>query len=40
VPVLVFLLCNFIFIPFEEAKMQRQHYGQYTDYLTQVRRWL
>ena len=24
VPILLFLLCNFIFIPFEEAKMQRQ----------------
>jgi protein-S-isoprenylcysteine O-methyltransferase Ste14 len=40
VPVLLFLLCNFVFIPFEEAKMQRQHGDQYTDYLRRVRRWL
>jgi protein-S-isoprenylcysteine O-methyltransferase Ste14 len=39
VPVLVFLLCNFVFIPFEEAKMQRQHTDQYTDYRRRVRRW-
>jgi protein-S-isoprenylcysteine O-methyltransferase Ste14 len=39
VPVLLFLLCNFSFIPFEEAKMQRQHGDQYTDYLRRVRRW-
>jgi protein-S-isoprenylcysteine O-methyltransferase Ste14 len=40
VPVLLFLLCNFSFIPFEEAKMQRQFPDQYTDYLRRVRRWL
>jgi protein-S-isoprenylcysteine O-methyltransferase Ste14 len=40
VPVLLFLLCNFSFIPFEEAKMQRQFGDQYTDYLNQVRRWV
>jgi protein-S-isoprenylcysteine O-methyltransferase Ste14 len=40
VPMLVFLLCNFVFIPFEEAKMQRQHSDPYTDYITRVRRWL
>jgi len=40
VPVLLFLLCNFVFIPFEEAKMQRQFSGQYTDYLHRVRRWI
>jgi protein-S-isoprenylcysteine O-methyltransferase Ste14 len=40
VPVLLFLLCNFSFIPFEEAKMQRQHGDQYTDYRRRVRRWL
>ena len=39
VPVLVFLLCNFVFIPFEEAKMQRQHTDQYADYSHRVRRW-
>jgi protein-S-isoprenylcysteine O-methyltransferase Ste14 len=40
VPVLLFLLCNFSFVPFEEAKMQRQFGDQYTDYLRRVRRWL
>ena len=40
VPVLLFLLCNFSFIPFEEAKMQRQFGDQYTDYLRRVRRWM
>ena len=40
VPVLVFLLCNFVFIPFEEAKMQRQHGNPYTDYIRRVRRWI
>jgi protein-S-isoprenylcysteine O-methyltransferase Ste14 len=40
IPILLFLLCNFVFIPFEEAKMQRQFSGQYTDYLRRVRRWI
>ena len=40
VPVLVFLLSNFVFIPFEEAKMQRQLGALYTDYLRRVRRWI
>jgi protein-S-isoprenylcysteine O-methyltransferase Ste14 len=40
VPVLLFLLVNFVFIPFEEAKMQRQHEAAYTDYRARVRRWL
>jgi protein-S-isoprenylcysteine O-methyltransferase Ste14 len=40
VPVLLFLICNFVFIPFEEAKMQRQFSDQYTDYLRRVRRWI
>jgi len=40
VPVLLFLLCNSVFIPFEEAKMQRQHGALYTDYLHHVRRWI
>ena len=40
VPVLLFLLCNFVFVPFEEAKMQRQFGDQYTDYLHRVRRWV
>ena len=40
VPVLVFLLCNYAFIPFEEAKMAAQHGALYTDYLARVRRWI
>jgi protein-S-isoprenylcysteine O-methyltransferase Ste14 len=40
VPVLQFVLCNFVFIPFEEAKMQRQFGAQYTEYLGRVRRWI
>jgi protein-S-isoprenylcysteine O-methyltransferase Ste14 len=40
VPVLLFLLCNFSFIPFEEAKMQRQFNDQYADYCRRVRRWI
>jgi len=40
VPVLLFLICNVLFIPFEEAKMQRQFSDQYTDYLRRVRRWI
>lgn len=39
-PLVLFLLCNFSFIPFEEAKMQRQFGDQYTDYLRRVRRWV
>jgi len=40
VPVLVFLLIHFAFIPYEEAKMKAQHGDAYTDYLTRVRRWI
>ncbi len=40
VPVVLFLLCNFSFIPFEEAKMQRQFSDQYTDYRRRVKRWI
>ena len=40
VPLLVFLLCNYAFIPYEEAKMQAQHGSHYTDYLARVRRWI
>ena len=40
VPVLLLLICNFLFIPFEEAKMQRQFNNQYTDYRRRVRRWI
>src|SRR4051812_13303700 len=40
VPLLVFLLCNYVFIPFEEAKMKAQHGNLYTDYVHRVRRWI
>ena len=40
VPVLLFVLCNFVFIPFEEAKMQRQFNNQYAEYRRRVRRWI
>jgi protein-S-isoprenylcysteine O-methyltransferase Ste14 len=40
VPALLFLLCNYAFIPFEEAKMQTQHGTLYTEYLSRVRRWI
>jgi protein-S-isoprenylcysteine O-methyltransferase Ste14 len=40
VPVLLLLLCNFVFIPFEEAKMQRQFESSFGAYRQRVRRWL
>ena len=40
VPALVFLLCDRVFIPYEEAKMHRQHGDPYTDYIGRVRRWI
>jgi protein-S-isoprenylcysteine O-methyltransferase Ste14 len=40
VSLLMFFLCNNIFIPFEEAKMRRQYGDQYADYLARVRRWI
>jgi protein-S-isoprenylcysteine O-methyltransferase Ste14 len=39
-PVTFFLWVNFIFIPFEEAKMERQFGGTYLAYKARVRRWL
>jgi protein-S-isoprenylcysteine O-methyltransferase Ste14 len=40
VPVLVFAICNFGFIPYEEAKMERQFCAAYRDYRARVRRWV
>ena len=40
VPALLFLLVNFLFIPFEEAKMQRQFHASYAAYRARVRRWI
>ncbi len=39
-PVLVFLVANFVFIPFEEAKMRRQFGEQFDAYTKRVRRWI
>jgi len=39
-PVLLFLLDNFIIIPFEEAKMERQFGDAYRAYKAKVRRWI
>lgn len=40
VPICIFLVCDFIFIPFEEAKMRRQFGDQYEEYCARVRRWI
>jgi protein-S-isoprenylcysteine O-methyltransferase Ste14 len=40
VPVALFLLINFLFIPFEEEKMLRQFGASYAAYTRRVRRWL
>lgn len=39
-PVVFFLWVNFISIPFEEAKMERQFGEAYRDYKRRVRRWI
>ncbi len=40
VPVVFFCIINFVFFPFEEAKMLRQFGEQYSDYKRRVRRWI
>ena len=40
VPVLVFATANWVHIPFEEAKMQRQFGPAFDNYARPVRRWL
>jgi protein-S-isoprenylcysteine O-methyltransferase Ste14 len=40
VPVVFFCLINFVFIPFEEAKMLRQFGDRFADYKRRVRRWI
>ena len=40
VPVLLFVLVNFVFVQFEEEKMQRQFGGQFAEYCARVRRWV
>jgi protein-S-isoprenylcysteine O-methyltransferase Ste14 len=39
-PVLVFMIANWVFIPFEEAKMRRQFGDAFDAYTQRVRRWL
>ena len=39
-PVLLFLLDNFVIIPFEEAKMERQFGDDFRAYKAKVRRWI
>ena len=40
VPVIVFAICNWVHIPFEEAKMRRQFGAAFDDYTKKVRRWI
>ncbi|HEY4124287.1 MAG TPA: isoprenylcysteine carboxylmethyltransferase family protein [Rhizomicrobium sp.] len=40
VPVLMFLICNQVHIPFEEAKMRRQYGDAFDAYTARVRRWI
>jgi protein-S-isoprenylcysteine O-methyltransferase Ste14 len=37
--VILFLLVNSVFIPFEEAKMERQYGAEFRAYKSRVRRW-
>lgn len=39
VPVILFVLVNFAFVPYEEQKMERQYGQQFRDYKARVRRW-
>jgi protein-S-isoprenylcysteine O-methyltransferase Ste14 len=39
-PVLVFVITNWMFIPFEEDKMRRQFGGEFDAYTKSVRRWI
>jgi len=39
-PLLVFMIANWVFIPFEEAKMRRQFGAAFDAYTRRVRRWL
>ncbi len=40
VPVLTFMVANWVHIPFEEAKMRRQFGVLFDDYAGKVRRWI
>ena len=39
-PFAVFATANWVYIPFEEAKMRRQFGATYDDYVERVRRWV
>ena len=39
-PILMFAVANWVFIPFEEAKMRRQFGEQFDAYCKRVRRWI
>lgn len=39
-PIAVFATTNWVFIPFEEAKMRRQFGAEYDAYVGRVRRWI
>lgn len=39
-PIALFVTINNVFIPFEEAKMERQYGAQFREYKERVRRWL
>jgi protein-S-isoprenylcysteine O-methyltransferase Ste14 len=40
VPILIFVLDNYVIIPYEEASMERAFGEDYREYKAQVRRWL
>lgn len=39
-PVIMFAIANWVFIPFEEAKMRRQFGAEFDAYVKRVRRWI
>jgi protein-S-isoprenylcysteine O-methyltransferase Ste14 len=39
-PLFVFVIANWVFVPFEEAKMRRQFGAAFDAYVERVRRWL
>jgi protein-S-isoprenylcysteine O-methyltransferase Ste14 len=39
-PIFLFVITNWIFIPFEEAKMRRQYGAEFDAYTKHVRRWI
>jgi protein-S-isoprenylcysteine O-methyltransferase Ste14 len=39
-PLFLFVILNWMFIPYEEEKMENTFGGKYLDYKKRVRRWL